>query len=121
MEDPDPGDSPSFPTCLGIAGVDDESMEPGLEALRIAQGRQVALDTDERLLRRILCAMRVPEDPVGEGVAAIDGLRRQGCKGILVTADRALHELGLHVRLRSSCGPSGRFTEYGAGRMQNVQ
>ena len=41
-------------------------------------------------------------------------------EGILVALAGPLHELGLH-RISGWGGPSGRVTEYGAGRGGNVQ
>ena len=64
-------------TRLHVAGVNDETMEPGLEPLRIAQRRQIPPGADQRLLRGILRTVAVTEDAVREGEAAIDVLRRQ--------------------------------------------
>ena len=64
-------------TRLHVAGVDDEPMEPGLEPLGVAQRRQVPPGAEQRLLRGILRTVAITKDPVGEGVAAIDVLRRQ--------------------------------------------
>ena len=64
-------------TRLHVAGVNDETMEPGLEPLGIAQRRQIPPGAEQRLLRGVLRTIAITEDPVGEGVAAIDVLRRQ--------------------------------------------
>ncbi len=52
-------------------------MEPGLEPLGLAQCRQIPPGAEQRLLRGILRTVAITKDPVGEGVAAIDVLRRQ--------------------------------------------
>src|SRR5687767_532882 len=41
---------PPLPACLGIAGVDDDAVGPGLEAGRVAQPWKLAPDSDDRLL-----------------------------------------------------------------------
>ena len=64
-------------TRFHVTGVDDEPMEPGLKALWIAQRRKIAPCAEQRLLGGILRPVPVPKDPVGEGVAAIDVLRRK--------------------------------------------
>ena len=64
-------------TRFHVAGVNDESMEPGLEPLGIAQRRQIPPGAEQRLLSRVLRPVAITEDPVGEGEAAIDVLRRE--------------------------------------------
>ena len=59
------------PTCLLVAGVDEEAVEPGLEALGVAQPRELAPGKEERLLDGVLCPLNVPEDPVRDRVAAV--------------------------------------------------
>jgi hypothetical protein len=57
--------------------VDDEAMEPGLEPLVVAKRREVPPGADQRLLHCVLRPVAVAQDPVGEGVAAVDVLRRK--------------------------------------------
>ena len=73
-EGPGPRIPAAFTAGLYVAGVDDEAVEPGIEAFGVAKGRQVAPGAEQRLLGRVLGAMRVAEDPVGERIAAIDVL-----------------------------------------------
>lgn len=49
-------------------------MEPGLEPLGIAQRRQIPPGAEQRLLGGVLRPVAITEDPVGEGIAAIDVL-----------------------------------------------
>jgi len=58
LERPNASHPAAFASRLGVTGVHDQSMEPGIEALRVAQGGQVAPGTDEGLLRHVLGAMR---------------------------------------------------------------
>ena len=52
-------------------------MEPGVEAVGIAQRREVAPGGDERLLGRVLGASVVTEDQAGSGVEPADRDARQ--------------------------------------------
>jgi hypothetical protein len=57
--------------------VYDEAVQPSVEPIWIAEGRKVPPRAKQRLLAGILGAMLVAQDPVGEGVAAIDVARGQ--------------------------------------------
>ena len=71
---------------LDVAGVDGQLVQPGVEAGRVLQGRQVPPGTEQRLLCRVLGSMAVAEDPERQRVAAVDGLRGKGREGLLVPA-----------------------------------
>jgi hypothetical protein len=121
VDDPHPRDVATLTACLGIAGVDDESVQPCVEALDVAQGRQVAPGPEERLLGRVLRPVGIAKDAIREGITAVDAGRHDRLERIVVAALGSLDELGLHRRLRVSARPSGRVTEYGAGPSANVQ
>ncbi len=53
---------------LIAAGVEEEPVQPGLEAIGIAQSRQVPPAADERLLDGVLGTIRVPQDESSRGV-----------------------------------------------------
>ena len=59
------GRSPSPSTRFTKAGSDEEAMEPGLEAIGVAQRREVPPGGHERLLGGILSASVVTEDQTG--------------------------------------------------------
>ena len=83
-----------------VAGVQEEPVEPGVEAVGVAQGGQVPPASDERLLDGVLGAVGVPEDESGGGVEPAD---RGACKhgeGVMIALPRSLHEVPLHVRPR---------------------
>jgi hypothetical protein len=71
-QDLDAGNKPSLAACLDIRGVDDEAIQPGFEPLRVSEGWQVTPRAKQCLLGRILGTVRIAQDPVGEGVAAVD-------------------------------------------------
>ena len=100
--------------------MDDQAIEPGLESVRITESRQVAPRSEERPLRGVLCPMDVTQDPVGEGVTAIDVRGGERGEGVFVTSTRPLYEIGLHLGPIPGW-PSDRLTEYGAAASGNVQ
>jgi hypothetical protein len=51
------------PSALRVAGTHEEPVRPGVKARRVAELRQLPPDRDERLLRRILGEIHVPQDP----------------------------------------------------------
>lgn len=65
--------APSF----GVAGVDKETTDPGVEAIRVAQPRKLAPGGDEGVLQRILGEMGVAQDPRCDRVQPVTGLRNQ--------------------------------------------
>jgi hypothetical protein len=69
------GDVASLAARLDVARVHDEPVEPGIESLDVTKRGQVAPGAQQRLLDSVLRPMRVAQDPVGEGVAAIDAGR----------------------------------------------
>ena len=49
-----------------VARVDEEALEPGVEAVRIAEAGQLTPGDHQRLLHGILGPSDVPEDPLGD-------------------------------------------------------
>ena len=96
LEQADARDVAAFAAGLRVAGVDDEAVQPSVEAVDVAEHRQVAPCAQQGLLRGVLGTVRVAQDPVGKGVAAIGGRRHQGCECVLVALPGPLDELGLH-------------------------
>jgi hypothetical protein len=110
------------PARLRVAGVDDEAVQPGVESLGIAERRKVPPRAKQRLLAGILGAVLVAQDPVGEGVAAIDVARGQRCERVAIACCCPNYEiLLLHPSRPLGWRPPGHFNEYGAGRRRNVQ
>ena len=83
---------------LRVACAHHEAVEPCLEPLRVAKCWQVAPRAEKGLLRRILGEMHVSQDPVGEGIATVDGGGRQRGERVLVATLCPFDESGLHVR-----------------------
>ena len=77
---------------LGVAGIDDQAMEPGVEALRLPQRGQVPPGPEQRLLRRVLGAMGVAQDPVGERCSSRRRCRPPGTRTPPGRRPRPLHQ-----------------------------
>ena len=99
----------SVPTCLLITGIDKEAVQPELEALGIAQPRELAPGKDERLLDGVLCPLDVPEDPVRDRVAAITIEVDELGEGALVALPSTLDRTS-PAWVPSTAPDRGRFT-----------
>jgi hypothetical protein len=82
--------------------VDQQAVEPRIEALRIAEGRQLPPCGDERRLQGVLGQLAVAEDAVGDRHQAVAGAPRQGRERALIAVDRRLDECHLHPRPSAS-------------------
>ena len=90
----------TVPARLVHAGVDEETMQPRVEALGVAERRQVAPGAHERLLGGVLAAFRVAQDEARERIEAWDRGTCQDGEGVMIAPPRLLHELQL-----LHCGP----------------
>ena len=84
------------PACLIDAGTDDQSVEPGVESIRVAKRGQITPGLEERVLHGILGLLVVPEDQPGGGIQAGDRGACQRGEGVMIAMPRALHEISLH-------------------------
>lgn len=60
-----------MPAQLLVTGIDEEPMEPGAEAVQVAQPREFTPGEEECLLDGVLCPLRIAQDPKRDGVAQI--------------------------------------------------
>ncbi|MEA2547850.1 MAG: succinyl-CoA synthetase beta subunit, partial [Chloroflexota bacterium] len=101
------------------AGAIKQSMEPGVEALRAAQGGQVAPGPDECLLDGVLGLFGITQDEPGGRVEPEDrGSCKQG-EGVMIASPRSFHEFLLHVaprRRRGRCGRAHRVWRGGTAQ-----
>ena len=77
------------------AGVDGQSMEPGVEPVRVAQARKVAPGPDVRLLDRVSRELLVPEDEAGDGLQPRDGRADEHGEGVMIAPACPLDEIPL--------------------------
>jgi hypothetical protein len=87
---------------LIAAGVEEEPVEPRLEAIGVAQAGQIPPAPDERLLDGVLRTIGILEDESSRGVKPADrGACQQG-EGVMIASPSPLHEVSLHVALGSA-------------------
>ena len=84
---------------LIAAGVEEEPVKPGVEAIGIAQRRQVPPASNERLLDGVLRTVGVLEDEPSRCVQPTDRGACQHRKGVMIALPCSLHEVSLHVAL----------------------
>src|SRR4029078_10561136 len=73
---------PALALGLAIDAADEDAMQPGVEAIRVAKAAQVAPGDDERLLDRVVGEVAVVEHQLGNVEEAADrGGRELGERG----------------------------------------
>ena len=116
------GATPAVSACLAMARVDEQSVEPGLEAVGIAEAVDVAPGGHERLLGRVLGRGLVTQDQPGDDEEPADRDARQLCERVVIAHHRPLHEIPVHRASRCArpwwprYNPMSRRTE---GRFPN--
>jgi hypothetical protein len=86
----------SSPPALAVALPDEDPVRPSLEAGRVAQLGKVAPDVDQGLLRRILGAVDVTQDPVRDGEEPVAHAHGQQREGLFIATLRTGHETRIH-------------------------
>jgi cold shock protein len=89
-------DRPS-PAPAGVveAGVDGQSVEPGIEPIRVAQAREVMPGSEVGLLNRVPRELLVPEDEAGDSLQPRDGRAGQHGEGVMIAPPCPLDEFPL--------------------------
>jgi hypothetical protein len=87
------------PARLIDAGADEQSVEPGVEAIGAAQRRQVTPGPDERLLDGVLGLVGVTQDEPGGRIQPEDRGACQHGEGVMIAPSCSLHEILLHHAL----------------------
>ncbi len=77
------------------AGSEDQAVQPRLEAIGIAEGRQAPPGGEEPLLDRVSRELVVPEDQAGCRVQPRDERAGKHGKGVMIASPRPLDELSL--------------------------
>ena len=83
---------------LVVAGPDQQTMEPGVESVGVAQPPDVSPGFDERVLQRVLGAIRVAEDQPCRRVQASARAMCEDRERLPIAQLRPRHELRLHHR-----------------------
>src|SRR4029450_4183055 len=100
--------TPAAPS-LGVAGMNEDSSAPCLEAVRVPQLGQLAPDGQERVLHGVLCEADVAQDPVGHHEQPVAHLMHQAGKGVAVAPLGSPDEVSIHVDL---CGAAPHGASY---------
>ena len=90
---------PAAAPGLVHAAADEEPMQPGIEAVGIAEGRQVAPGTHECLLDRVLGLVRFVEDQPCDRIESGESRSDEHGEGVMIASSRPIHELSLHPDL----------------------
>src|SRR5262245_61077767 len=85
------------PLRLVEATVDEKSVQPGVESIRVAQRAQIAPRPYERLLDRVLGLVGIVQDQPSGAIQPRDRGGRKRGKGVMIAPPRPLHELSLHA------------------------
>lgn len=91
-----------------VAGSDEQSTQPRVESVGIAQSMQVSPRIQEGLLDSVAGEIRVAQDPERDGVEVIGGLGRDQREGILVTLSRQLDQRPARRSAHGADAPSLR-------------
>ncbi len=81
---------------LSIARSHDEAVGPRVPRLGIPQGTHISPGRDERLLDRILGAVRISKDERRDAVQPIGGRLRQDGEGGVIALTSAFDERSIH-------------------------
>jgi hypothetical protein len=79
--------------------VDEDPVDPCLEAVQIAEMRKSSPGEDEGVLQRILGQTGVAQDPVGNDVERVADLVHQDGERFAITRAGSLDEVSIHVDL----------------------
>ena len=75
--------------------MDGEAMEPSVEPIRITKSGQVAPGSNEGLLDRVACELRVPEDEASRLVQPHDGRAGELGEGVVIATPCSLDKPSL--------------------------
>ena len=99
------------------AGMDGQTVEPGVEPVRVAKPRQVAPGADEGLLDRVARELRVPENQAGGRVQPRERRVDERGEGVMIALPRAFDEHSLVHDGLAVPRPGGRVRQ----RMASVE
>jgi hypothetical protein len=77
--------------------MDQEPVQPGIEAVRIAKSAEVEPGVDQRVLDRILGSTIVANDEPGDGVEAADRRHRELREGVAIACSSPDDEVPIHL------------------------
>ena len=93
---------PALTPAFAVTGSNEDAMEPAVPRLRVTQTAHVPPGEDERVLDRVLGAIRVAEDEGRDGVEAIGRRLCQGRERGVITGPCPLDQLSVHHRVHTA-------------------
>ena len=93
---------------LGDAGADHDAMQPGVEAIRVAESGQVTPGDHQRVLHGILGPVDVAEDPLRDREEPVATRADQVGVCLPVPALCGLHEITIHCAVPRVSAQRGR-------------
>ncbi len=99
-QDSDVGRPLASPLRFVVAGVDEDPMEPRLEAVRFPQVRDPAPGEHEGVLQSVLGETRVAQDPMRDRVERVADLVHQDRERLTIALAGQLDEVSIHLDLR---------------------
>ena len=94
-QDADVRDPGARAAGLRVARVDEQALEPGVEAVRIAEAGQLSPGDHQRLLHGVLGPSDIPEDPLGDRHEPVTVRPGQDGKGLPVPSLCLLDEIAI--------------------------
>ena len=88
------------PSSFAVAGADDESMEPAIEAVWIADRADMDPGGDQRLLDSVGGKVVATKDEAGRPMQTVERLGGQRREGVVVATTGAKDEISLHLAPR---------------------
>jgi hypothetical protein len=90
------GPAGARPACLAVARVHEESSQPRLEAVGVAEGGDVAPGQDERLLGRVVGPVAIGQDQPGDAEELVDREARKLAERLVIARHRPLDQVPPH-------------------------
>jgi hypothetical protein len=95
-QDPDLRCPIPSPLRFVVAGVNEDSVDPGLEAVRLPQVRESAPGDDEGVLQRVLSPTAITQDPERDGEEDVTDLVYQDGECLPIAPTGLLDEVSIH-------------------------
>jgi len=105
---PEVGGPAALPRRLSDADVDEEPLQPRVEAVRIAEPAKVAPGDHQRVLQGILGPIDVAQDPLGDHEQPVAANADQVDIRLPIPAAGRLHEIAIHGSAPLQCAHRGR-------------
>ena len=110
--DPDGRRPSARPPRFVVAGMNEDPVDPRLEALGIPKARDPPPGEDKGVLQRVLGSARVTQDSEGHGEERVADLVHQDGKRLAVAPTGLLDEVSIHHVPLGGRGPAGRAANY---------